>query len=144
MGESTTWSPESSDSEHNNDHDNSLENFPNLDPTSNLDRIALPRETLTRSRRLVVDEQDSDPWEWAHAIQRERMSETWDGRILLSWTRKKSLITGLLLSIAVMSVMLLLKSVFAYELVQTIAVAGYATATMVAIGIGFVLEIQLR
>ncbi|KAG4438193.1 hypothetical protein IFR05_006317 [Cadophora sp. M221] len=93
---------------------------------------------------LEVDEPAYDPWEWTRSIQRERMSRTCDGRIVQSWTGKKSLIAGLLAMGSGVLLVTLLRMVLGYETVRAIVIAGYAMATVVAIVIGSVLEIQLR
>ncbi|KAL5314389.1 hypothetical protein ACEPPN_018815 [Leptodophora sp. 'Broadleaf-Isolate-01'] len=105
--------------------------------------MASPRENQVKTR-LEADEPAYDPWEWTRSIQRDKMNKTWDGRVVQSWTRRKSLVVGLVFTTTGLLLVLVLKMVFGHETVQAIVIAGYTMATVMAVGIGSVLEIQLR
>ncbi|PVH77571.1 hypothetical protein DL98DRAFT_534678 [Cadophora sp. DSE1049] len=133
MPDSSIWQPEPNNFEDRCDEALSPDNRWDSNLDHNFDH-----------RRLVPEEQNTDPWEWAYAIQRQKINETWEGRIVESWTTRDTYIALCMLFVIGGLLAAILRTMFWYEMVEAIVVSGYGMATVTAAILGWVLALQLR
>ncbi|KAL2059739.1 hypothetical protein VTL71DRAFT_10231, partial [Oculimacula yallundae] len=116
---------------------------PDLDPTLASDPWAPPPGNWLVNM-FRGENPESDPWGWNATMQRGQLTKTWDGRVIATWTTRRSYIAASILLSTGIALAALLSDGFDFQTMQAIGIAVYSVAMVVGVGVGSVLALHLR